>query len=553
MADREATRRTGEAIVVSCSPDVCKTPVGSSMVPVAYQIVSDFDKSVDTALTVNFAGNPAFHAQSYLSTVVGNEAGVGGGVVSGVNKGTCRPSKWSSTVRVEGNYIIRHDELFLMNCQGPEGSSNTTGKVVYIRIVQMAKVNEDGTITVEKKGAGEDSEGNLLEFESIETLDSEGNVIDGKYQIDQTDAMSRLSESKDGFLPEPESGEFGSGFCVPEPGTSSETGNGLLPVGRESNGFDPEPITAEPAPSPELGEPALWDNSPSALQDTNPPVVPETQAEKGWWDTASPWVHSGLDVAGFVPVVGDVVGDGGNAILYAIEGNWLDAGLSAGAMIPFAGMISTAGKWAKRGAKYLPDIVKKAEKAVDAVKKFGKKAKDKASKLAKESVDKLKNKWNDFWKKKKTDAPGPKKKKPGGDKGDSGGKDGGKITQLPPKPKLRLQYEKEVKSLKDKGEKLRAQGKSPEEIARQLHEDRRALGVKYKNLTPDKLREEIYAMNLEKYGDPLGPTVDYLRNVKGKSWDQIIESSANPGGWKRLCDFLSSKGYDPNTYFKRFE
>ena len=58
---------------------------------------------------------------------------------------------------------------------------------------------------------------------------------------------------------------------------------------------------------------------------------------------------------------------------------------------------------------------------------------------------------------------------------------------------------------------------------------RRELGIKYKNLTPsDKLRE-IYARNVEKYGDKLGPSIDWLRK-KGKSWDDIIESASRTGG-----------------------
>jgi len=41
--------------------------------------------------------------------------------------------------------------------------------------------------------------------------------------------------------------------------------------------------------------------------------------------------------------------------------------------------------------------------------------------------------------------------------------------------------------------------------------------------------EAIYARNLEKYGDKLGPTVDWLR-AKGKSWEEIIESASRSGG-----------------------
>jgi hypothetical protein len=55
------------------------------------------------------------------------------------------------------------------------------------------------------------------------------------------------------------------------------------------------------------------------------------------------------------------------------------------------------------------------------------------------------------------------------------------------------------------------------------------LGVQYKDLTPAPELEVIYARNLKTYGDKLGPTIDWLR-AKGKSWEQIIESSSRPGG-----------------------
>lgn len=103
--------------------------------------------------------------------------------------------------------------------------------------------------------------------------------------------------------------------------------------------------------------------------------------------------------------------------------------------------------------------------------------------------------------------------------------------EAPPKalPPLRQQYVDAVNKLKDKAEAMKSAGKNPEDIARELHADRRALGEKYKALTPPDKLEEIYARNLEKYGDKLGPTIDWLRD-RGKTWDQIIESATRTGG-----------------------
>ena len=56
-----------------------------------------------------------------------------------------------------------------------------------------------------------------------------------------------------------------------------------------------------------------------------------------------------------------------------------------------------------------------------------------------------------------------------------------------------------------------------ERIARNLHAARRALGEQYKALTPPDVLEKIYERNLAKYGDKLGPTVDWLR-AQGKTF-----------------------------------
>ncbi len=94
---------------------------------------------------------------------------------------------------------------------------------------------------------------------------------------------------------------------------------------------------------------------------------------------------------------------------------------------------------------------------------------------------------------------------------------------------LREAYKLEVNSLSSVAFKLRAAGSSSEEIARTLHGLRRELGVKYKSLTPDDVLQKIYQRNLQKYGDKLGPSIDFLRQ-QGKSWDDIIESATRPGG-----------------------
>lgn len=93
---------------------------------------------------------------------------------------------------------------------------------------------------------------------------------------------------------------------------------------------------------------------------------------------------------------------------------------------------------------------------------------------------------------------------------------------------LRQQYETEVQNLKAVGEKLLQEGKLEEEVARILHQNRRDLGVKYKDVTPQPLRDYIYALNRARYGDELGPTYEYLTQERGKSNMDIINSASRP-------------------------
>jgi hypothetical protein len=59
--------------------------------------------------------------------------------------------------------------------------------------------------------------------------------------------------------------------------------------------------------------------------------------------------------------------------------------------------------------------------------------------------------------------------------------------------------------------------------------ERNALKVKYRELSPADFVKQAEARNVEKYGNPLGPTADQLR-AQGKTWEQIIDSAARPDG-----------------------
>lgn len=106
---------------------------------------------------------------------------------------------------------------------------------------------------------------------------------------------------------------------------------------------------------------------------------PPSLANNSWnpWDS----VHLGLDAVGLIPAFGELA-DGTNALIYVIQGNYVDAGLSAAAMIPIAGTGATAAKLGKNGikaaehvAEHAADIATDGKKITDAVEVVGKSAK----------------------------------------------------------------------------------------------------------------------------------------------------------------------------------
>jgi len=99
---------------------------------------------------------------------------------------------------------------------------------------------------------------------------------------------------------------------------------------------------------------------------------------------------------------------------------------------------------------------------------------------------------------------------------------------------LRQAYEAEVAGLKEEAQTLAKAGASEEDIARKMWERRREIGVKYKNITPEPLRDFIYEVNKGRYKDPLGPSFESLVKSAEKKmvdpYQMIIESSSRPNG-----------------------
>jgi RHS repeat-associated protein len=97
------------------------------------------------------------------------------------------------------------------------------------------------------------------------------------------------------------------------------------------------------------------------------------------------------------------------------------------------------------------------------------------------------------------------------------------------KPVLRTEYEKSVRGLADMAESMRKAGNSAEEIAEAVVTARNALKAKFRAMTPDGARATMEARNINKYQDPIGPNVKWLRD-RGKTLEEIIEGATRPGG-----------------------
>lgn len=125
-------RLSGKSAKIICmAPDVCLTPVGSSIVPIPYMIISELNWSTRTVSHTSFTGLESFNMNSRTNKVTGDEPGSKGGVKSGVNKGWCRPKSKKTSIFVDGKQLLHNDNLYEMNCSGPEGPGNTIGRLNY--------------------------------------------------------------------------------------------------------------------------------------------------------------------------------------------------------------------------------------------------------------------------------------------------------------------------------------------------------------------------------------------------------------------------------------
>lgn len=92
--------------------------------------------------------------------------------------------------------------------------------------------------------------------------------------------------------------------------------------------------------------------TPSKMMENATPITKKTK-EKSWLNKAG---HLALDVAGLIPVVGNVF-DAANAAWYGAEGDYANAALSSAAAIPGAGYAAFGAKMIGKGLKAAKPVV----------------------------------------------------------------------------------------------------------------------------------------------------------------------------------------------------
>jgi len=91
--------------------------------------------------------------------------------------------------------------------------------------------------------------------------------------------------------------------------------------------------------------------------------------------------------------------------------------------------------------------------------------------------------------------------------------------------------------------KMITEGYTEHQAAIWANQQRRLIGIKYKDMTAPNILKEIYRRNLEVYGDELGPTMKYYENRR-YSDAQIIASSGKPGGKDFIAWVVKNTGWD---------
>jgi hypothetical protein len=123
-----STKKGGMAFAM---PDVCKTSVGPSVVPIPYPNIAQLsgaDRTVDKVLIEN---KEVVVEDSKIPSSSGDEAGTLKGVTSSTTRGEARFKQYSSKVYAKGKKIVHHTATTShngSNANMPSGTHTTASQ-----------------------------------------------------------------------------------------------------------------------------------------------------------------------------------------------------------------------------------------------------------------------------------------------------------------------------------------------------------------------------------------------------------------------------------------
>lgn len=122
MSGKVLGRRDGQNFITSTGPDVCKTPVGSSVVPVPYSSIAFLGSSNRTDGSVRINGKQAFMLNSRTPNSIGTEPGVQKGVAQAGHLGPAAVKRATGSVFMSGWAATKHQDPAVINMASPGGT-----------------------------------------------------------------------------------------------------------------------------------------------------------------------------------------------------------------------------------------------------------------------------------------------------------------------------------------------------------------------------------------------------------------------------------------------
>jgi hypothetical protein len=108
---------------LNTSPDVCLTPIGSSIAPIPYNNTAVSKDTSGGSTSVFVDGNSIMLKDSVFSKSAGDEPGVALGIGSGTTGGVAQFTNYSFDVKVEGRNVCRRlDPMTSNNGNTPPGA-----------------------------------------------------------------------------------------------------------------------------------------------------------------------------------------------------------------------------------------------------------------------------------------------------------------------------------------------------------------------------------------------------------------------------------------------